>query len=89
MTQTTLNATGPTREELRDWLVIEVAKQLEVDPGNIRTDIPIDEYGLDSVAAVNISGSLADWIHQDLPGTLLYEYPTIDELSAHLSQSAS
>lgn len=83
-----LSATsGATREEIRAWLVSAVADELRLRVEEVHTDVPFDEYGLDSVAAVSISGGLSEWLSRDLPGSLLYEYPTIDELAAHLEAS--
>lgn len=76
-----------TQKALQDWLLTRVADAVKIDPDRIRTDVSLDEYGLDSVSAVSISGELGDRLNRDLPGTLLYEYSTIDELSAHLVQN--
>lgn len=83
------NATFNTREQIRDWLVGAVADKLTLTPEQIATDTPFDEYGLDSVAAVSISGALGELLRRDLPGTLLYEYPSIDELSNHLAETVA
>jgi acyl carrier protein len=82
---------GPaaTTEEIQAWLIQAIAGKLKVPPQNIATDVFFDEYGLDSLGAVSISGALGKWLHLDLPGTLLYEYPTIQELSAHLSKAVA
>jgi acyl carrier protein len=76
----------PTIDEasIRNWLIDSISKKLKVDRSTLRTDLMFDEYGLDSVAAVALSGALGEWLGRDLPGTLLYDYPTIDKLAAHL-----
>jgi acyl carrier protein len=80
---------APGTEEIQAWLIDAIADKLKVAPQSISTDVFFDEYGLDSLGAVSISGALGKWLHLDLPGTLLYEYPTIRELSAHLSQAVA
>ncbi len=72
---------------IRDWLIDSISKKLKVAPSTLNTDLMFDEYGLDSVAAVALSGALGDWLGRDLPGTLLYDYPTINELAAHLART--
>ncbi len=78
---------SPARDDLKNWLVRAVAEKLDLPPEQIQTDTPFDEYGLDSAAAVSLSGKLGELLNQDLPGTLLYEYPTINELSDHLART--
>lgn len=74
-----------SQEEIREWMVTKVAETLSVDREDIPMDLPLDEIGLDSVAAVTLSTELSVKLDCDLPGTILYEYPTINELSQHLS----
>ncbi|HEX2686066.1 MAG TPA: acyl carrier protein [Kofleriaceae bacterium] len=74
-----------TAEEIRRWLVQAIAKKLKVKPEAIDVNTPFDEFGLDSAAAVALSGSLGELLNRDLPGTVLYEYPTVNELSSHLA----
>jgi len=83
-------ASPPVRDEaaIRNWLIESVSKKLKVDPKTLRTDVMFDEYGLDSVAAVSLSGALSEWLGRDLPGTLLYDYSTINELAAHLASTS-
>ena len=47
--------------------------------------IPFDRYGLDSSAAVGMTGDLEDWLGKEVEPILLYDYPTIETLARHLS----
>ena len=82
-------ASPPVIDEasIRSWLIDAISTRLKADPKTLRTDVMFDEYGLDSVAAVSLSGSLSEWLGRDLPGTLLYDYSTINELAAHLAST--
>jgi len=75
-----------TSLEIQHWLINAIAKRMNADPASIKIDVCFDDFGLDSLAAVELSGNLGDWLGRDLPGTLLFEYPTIRELSHHLAQ---
>ena len=75
----------PTAAEIQDWIVSYVADLLEVDSDEIDVTIPFDRYGLDSSAAVGMTGDLEEWLERDLDPTLLYDYPTIEALVQHLS----
>lgn len=74
-----------SEEVIRQWLINRLAKQLKVDPVTIDTTKKFEQYGLDSIVAVRISGDLEKLVEQRLSPALLFEYPSIDELSAHLA----
>jgi acyl carrier protein len=77
---------GPLSEEvIRQWLVKRLAKQVKVDPSAIDTAKKFEQYGLDSIVAVRISGDLEKLVEQRLSPALLFEHPSIDELSVHLA----
>ncbi|MEL6606584.1 MAG: acyl carrier protein, partial [Cyanobacteria bacterium J06614_10] len=42
--------------------------------------------GLDSSAAIGLTGDLEDWLGQSVDPTLLYDYPTVDALVAYLCE---
>jgi acyl-CoA synthetase (AMP-forming)/AMP-acid ligase II len=42
-------------------------------------------YGLDSSAAVGLTGDLEDWLETEIDPTLLYDYPTVEAIVKHLS----
>lgn len=75
----------PTAAEIQDWIVSYLADLLEVDSDEIDVTIPFDRYGLDSSAAVGMTGDLEEWLERDVDPTLLYDYPTIEALVQHLS----
>ena len=55
-------------------------------PDGIDPTLPFAYYGLDSVAAVGVSGALEALLGRKLPPTLTWDYPTIELLAAHLAQ---
>ena len=75
----------PTEREIQNWIVNYVAELLEVNPDRIEPTIPFDRYGLDSSAAVGLTGDLEDWLRKELDPTLLYNYPTIKMLAHYLA----
>lgn len=74
----------PTATEIQAWIVSYLAQLLEVDSDEIDTATPFDRYGLDSSAAIGMTGDLEDWLNLELDPTLVYDYPTIEALSQHL-----
>jgi len=76
----------PRAAEIQAWLVSHLATVLEVDPAQVDVTTPFDRYGLDSVAAIGLTGDLEEWLGYDLDPTLLYDYPTIETVSRHLAE---
>lgn len=72
-------------ESLRSWLVRRLAKQMSVDPSEIDPTRSFASYGLDSMVAVQVSGDLEKLVEQRLSPALLFEHPSIEELTQHLA----
>ena len=81
--------TTKTVDEIEDWMVKHVAALLEVEASSVDVDTPFRTLGLDSIAAVDMSVELEDWLGRDLPPTIAYDHPTIAKLSAHLASLPS
>jgi len=76
---------APSRDGIRDWLRQRFAAVAGIDPDLVDVTQPLAQYGMTSIEAVSAVADLEDWLHQDLSPTLLYQYPTIEALSARLS----
>ena len=72
--------------DIQAWLASYLAELLEIEPDEIDVTIPFDRYGLDSSAAVGMTGDLEEWLGSKLDPTLIYDYPTIEALAGHLSE---
>lgn len=81
----TVSQETPSKKEIETWIVSYIANLLEVDSEDVDTKIPFDRYGLDSSAAVGMTGDLEDWLGYEIDPTLIYDYPTIEALVEHLS----
>jgi acyl carrier protein len=47
---------------------------------------PLNELGLDSLMALELRNAIAAGVAQSLPATLLFNYPTVDDIATHLSK---
>lgn len=74
-----------TAAEIQTWIAAYLAELLEIEPEEVNVMIPFEQYGLDSAAAVGMSGDLEDWLGTKLDPTLLYDYPTVAALARHLA----
>lgn len=72
--------------EIQDWIVAYLADLLEIEPEEVDVTIPFNRYGLDSSAAVGLTGELEEWLSTEIDPTLLYDYPTVEALVQHLSR---
>lgn len=83
--QAQANTTTYSEREIQQWLIHYLANLLEMPQENVETNIPFDSYGLDSAAAVGMTGELEAWLGQDVDPTLPYIYTTIEALAQHLA----
>jgi acyl transferase domain-containing protein/NADPH:quinone reductase-like Zn-dependent oxidoreductase len=68
-------------------LTEQALKTLNLSPAtSIASRVPLKEFGLDSLMAVELCNSLARSGGRALPATLLFDYPTIDALTKYLTR---
>jgi acyl transferase domain-containing protein/acyl-CoA synthetase (AMP-forming)/AMP-acid ligase II len=68
------------QQSVRQWLAQRLAARVGIRPEELSASKPLAEYGLDSVAAIEIAGELQGWLGISLAPTLLYDCPTLDSL---------
>ncbi len=78
--------TDPQHSEpaLSRWLAELIAKYVRRAPEEIRPDVPLAEYGLDSVYALTLAGDIEDHLGLSIEPTLMWDYPTIETLAQAL-----
>ncbi len=77
-------ADPPTQSELNEWLILKIAEATGLSPSQIGIDTTFADFGLDSRTAVSMSTDLERLLGRELPPTLIWDYPTINEVSRHL-----
>ncbi|MGK7875556.1 MAG: acyl carrier protein [Xenococcaceae cyanobacterium] len=75
-----------TAAEIQDWLVAYVAELLEIQQQEVDIKRDFDSYGLDSSAAVALTGDLEEWLGCEIYATLLYDLPNIEALAEYLAE---
>jgi len=75
----------PTEEAIRTWLITNIASVVNMDPSSIDVRQTFDNYGLDSLQAVSLSGDLETWLNREISPTVVWDYPTVEQLAQHLS----
>jgi acyl carrier protein len=72
------------RVEVQQWLTDYLAALLGEPSGAVDTRLSFESHGLDSAAAVSLVADLEDWTGLELDPTIVYEYPTVAELTDFL-----
>ncbi|MHB8474542.1 MAG: methyltransferase, partial [Gammaproteobacteria bacterium] len=81
-----LSGAPSTRMSVRDVLTQQIARSLRVPIERIAADKNFTELGVDSLIGVEIMGAVKKALSLPLSPTLLFEYPTINDLSCFLEQ---
>lgn len=71
--------------EIQQFLIVELARRLEVDPQDLDPRQPFERYGLDSLNAIRLAVELEERVGRKLPTTLLWDYPSIESLAEYLA----
>jgi acyl carrier protein len=84
--QTILSASTADREQLLSLHIKECARRvLSLDAGaTIHDRVPLQDIGLDSLMALEMRNELAQSLGLTLSAGLLFNYPTVQELTEHL-----
>ncbi|MEW2050555.1 acyl carrier protein [Streptomyces sp. NBC_00377] len=87
-----LASTGPTASgtvsaaDIRGWLVERIAFYLECSREEIDEGAPLVDIGLDSVYALTLCGDVEDRFGLAVEPTMAWDHPTVDAITAHLTQ---
>ncbi len=75
------------QSEVLAWLKLKFATWLEVPVEEFDPTRPISRYGLDSISAVSLSVELEEELDMELDTAVLWDRPTLENLSEHLTES--
>jgi acyl carrier protein len=77
--------TQRSAEEIENWLVRYIAKQLGARPEQISVSEEFVNLGLSSRQAVVLMLDMETWLGQPTDAGLVYDYPTIRSLARFLT----
>jgi acyl carrier protein len=78
----------PARARIVSWLSAYLADLLAIDPNDVDVERPFNRYGLDSSAAVGMTGDLSTWLSHEIDPAAVYDYPSIAQLADFLAADA-
>jgi len=76
------------QEVVQSWLTARIRRYLLAIPADIDPDLPLSNYGLDSTISLQLVEEIARLTRAEVEPTLLWEYPTLNALSARIAQAA-
>ncbi|MFE2281677.1 acyl carrier protein [Streptomyces sp. NPDC059454] len=74
------STTAADNDDLRGWLVERLAEHLRMRAADIRPDVPLSDYGLDSVYALSVAAEIEDHLGFTVDPTMMWDNPTVDAL---------
>ncbi|MBK1987684.1 acyl carrier protein [Sphaerospermopsis aphanizomenoides BCCUSP55] len=74
--------------KIREWIVAYMSDLLEIEPDEVDVETTFARYGLDSSAAVILTGDLGNWLGKEIEPTIMYDYPTIAKLAEYLAEES-
>lgn len=75
-----------TVETIQGWLISQLAERLEIDPDDVDIHEPFDNYDLDSAQSMLLLSKLEKWLGRNFNPVLIFNYPTVAELSQRLAE---
>jgi acyl carrier protein len=75
----------PSADAIAEWIAAWLARELPMPIDEIDRDESLDSYGVSSLLIVTMSGELEDLLGYPVDPSIVYDYPTINELAAHFA----
>ena len=79
----------PLLESLQAHITRFICNELQVDPDDVDLDINLGAYGVGSLAGTKLIGSLEETFGLRLSPTMIFEYPSISQLSLAIERIAT
>ncbi|WP_394832458.1 acyltransferase domain-containing protein [Pendulispora rubella] len=84
-----MSASVLSRDALQAWIAAWIGEQLGLSTAAVSVHARLRDLGLDSARATQLVGELSAQVGRPLALTLLWDHPTIAELSTHLTEPRS
>lgn len=76
-------------DQIQDWLRTKLAARLRIPPQALDVHRSLDEYGLDSMEAVALTGELETWLGRRVEPTAFWDHRSVSQLAAFLAGEAT
>jgi acyl carrier protein len=69
---------------LESWIAQWIARKLSIPLSEVNVHVPMAELGMNSMAALELSGQLESLLAREVSPTVAIDHSTIAEVAAHL-----
>ena len=69
------------------WLLDRLAEELRFDRARLSGDVPVQDYGMDSIMVSQLVQSVAKRLDVSVDPSALLEHPTVDAFAGHLAEA--
>ncbi|MFE2765950.1 SDR family NAD(P)-dependent oxidoreductase [Streptomyces albidoflavus] len=83
------SAASASPADITAFLRESVAGMLDVHVGSVRTDRTFSELGLPSLRAAELAGQVSALLGREIPGTAVWDHPTVAALAAYATGTAA
>ncbi len=80
--------TGRLVAEIQQWMISQLAEELQINRDKMKVDQPILSCGIDSMQVVIFVAKLEDWLGIRFSNNPLEEHSTIEALSHYVADMA-
>ena len=74
-----------TAAQIENWLTHRLSQELQCDRHEVDPALEFSAFGIDSLRAVRLAGELEEWLGQPVAPTLVWDYPTIEQVARFLA----
>jgi acyl carrier protein len=71
-------------EEIRQWLLGQIAQRARMPVEKIDPDEPLEVYSMDSINTIEMLGDLEQWLGRRVDPEVMFDCSTVSELSRRL-----
>ncbi|MEY4582742.1 MAG: hypothetical protein RL701_7445, partial [Pseudomonadota bacterium] len=69
---------------IEHFLRSQVAERAQLSPADVELSVPLANFGIDSVATIELAEALESWLGEPVPATLTADHPTIAAIARAL-----
>lgn len=80
------DSSPPGFDEIRGFLLSRLVEMLGVSHGEVSPSTPLHQYGMDSARSVALVADLSAFLSWQVPVTVLWDHPTLEELCRALAR---
>lgn len=75
-----------TAEDIRDWIVDQLTRQMNVKPQHLDLDESIEYQGIDSMQLAVLVGQLEEWLGCQFTANPLFHHSSVNAISVFLAE---